>query len=236
MKAFLDHSHVEAKNIISFWFRPERQPDFNAGQFIEMHLPHPKPDDRGQNRWFTLSSSPTDLPLVSITTKFAAGRSSTFKSALRELKPGDNVEISDPMGDFVLPKDKGIPLVFVAGGIGITPFHSIVKFLHDENEKRDIQFVYALRDKSEQVFDKLLSSYPLKQYSVVFQEGHLDQSHETGNLSAKRILKLTGKVGDKLIYISGPEVMVEAFYKDLQSLGVPKSQLVGDYFPNYSTL
>src|ERR1035437_6534264 len=110
MKAVLTRRHHESDNIISFWFEPEKPMNYLAGQFIEINLPHPSSDDRGVKRWFTLSSSPSDAPLVSITTKFN-DKSSSFKAALKNLKPGDMVDMSEPMGDFVLPKDPSIPLV-----------------------------------------------------------------------------------------------------------------------------
>src|SRR5665213_828787 len=139
MKAELDHIIHEnhSKTIKSFWFEPERPLDYIAGQFIMMSIKHDHPDDRGKEHWFTVSSSPSDAPLISITTKFSTP-SSSFKTALHKLKPGEHVAISDPMGDFVLPKDRNIPLIFVAGGIGITPFHSIIKWLHDTKQSRDI--------------------------------------------------------------------------------------------------
>src|SRR6185369_15796787 len=104
---------------LSFWFRPERPVDYIAGQFTEIYLPHSGADSRGERRWFTLSSSPTDA-LVSITTQFIPTEGSTFKKELFGLRPGAALKLADPMGDFVLPKDPSIPLLFIAGGLGIT--------------------------------------------------------------------------------------------------------------------
>src|SRR3989344_7668 len=134
--------HQENYNVTTFWFKPERPLAYTAGQFIEMYLPHDNPDERGIKHWFTLSSSPTE-ELVSITTKLAGAKSSSFKKTLFALRPGVEIKIVEPMGDFVLPKDIGIPLIFVAGGMGITPFRSIIKWLSDRNEKRDITLLYA---------------------------------------------------------------------------------------------
>src|ERR1035438_226526 len=98
MKAKLDHivHENDSKTINSFWFDPERPLDYIAGQFIEMTIEHDEPDDRGIKRWFTVSSSPCDAPLISITTKFS-DPSSSFKKALHGLKKADQVTISDPM-------------------------------------------------------------------------------------------------------------------------------------------
>src|SRR5258708_897456 len=114
------------QNVKTFWFQPPKGFTYTAGQFIELYIPHDNPDERGIKHWFTLSSSPTE-PLISITTKYAGKKSSTFKQHLFVLKPGAELYAVEPMGDFVLPQDKSIPLIFVAGGIGVTPFRSMVK-------------------------------------------------------------------------------------------------------------
>src|SRR4051812_34213512 len=128
MKAIFDHSQPEAANITTFFFRPEKPVQYTAGQFTELYLPHNNPDKRGIKRWFTISSSPSE-ELLSITTKFTPEKGSSFKETLRKLVPGTEVHLEEPMGDFVLPKLIQTPLIFVAGGIGITPFHSILEWL-----------------------------------------------------------------------------------------------------------
>src|SRR5690348_14324223 len=143
MNVVFDHSEPTAANIRTFWFKPERPVQYTAGQFTELYLPHDNADNRGQRRWFTVSSSPTDA-MLSITTKYAGDQSSTFKKTLFSLKDGTPLKLADPMGDFVLPKDKTIPLVFVAGGIGVTPMHSMIKYLNDTHEKRTIHLIYAV--------------------------------------------------------------------------------------------
>jgi len=231
MNVTFDHSEDIAHNIKSFWFKPERPVRYTAGQFTEMYLPHENPDDRGIKRWFTLSSSPAD-GMVSITTKFASHQSSTFKQHLRELQPGTPLKLADPMGDFVLPKDATIPLVFVAGGMGITPMHSMIKYLQDAGEKRNIHLIYAVTEEDELTFVPLFEGYDLKFTPVVKAPGP-DYKGETGSLSVDRILQLAPDDGRTLYYLSGPEPMVEAFFNEFQTKGVPKDRLVGDYFPGY---
>ena len=230
----MDHVHKETDSITTFWWRAEKPVDYIAGQYIEMTLPHEHPDERGIKHWFTLSSSPTDAPLVSNTTKFAE-RSSSFKTALRKLKPGDSVDITEPMGDFVLPKDASIPMVFVAGGIGITPFHSIIKWLYDTKQERDITLLYAVNNEHEMVFQDLFEHYGMKRIIIVNKpQGQWDGV--TGQLTGKRILDLAKPATDALIYISGPEQMVEALQADLEKLGIEKNRLVGDFFPGYQNV
>ena len=232
MKAILDHVEDVAENIKTFWFKPEGTVRYEAGQFTELYLPHDNHDDRGIKRWFTISSSPVD-PLISITTKFAVDRSSTFKQTLLQLKPGTEVMLADPMGDFVLPKDKSIPLLFVAGGIGVTPVHSMVKYLSDTHEQRDIQLLYAANHDNELAFKGLFESYELRDLSYVIHEPSPAWKGEVGSLTTDRILKAINGSGDMIIYLSGPEPMVETFDKELKAAGINKHRLVTDFFPGY---
>jgi ferredoxin-NADP reductase len=97
------------------------------------------------------SSTPTD-ELLAVTTKFAKDNGSSYKKALRHLKAGDELEMSDPMGDFVLPKLIQTPLVFVAGGIGITPFKSMLSWLGATHEDRPIKLLVGVNNEDEIVF------------------------------------------------------------------------------------
>jgi ferredoxin-NADP reductase len=233
MKLTLVKTHQENYNVRTFWFKPETKVEYTAGQFIELFIPHDNPDERGIKHWFTLSSSPTD-ELISITTKFFGDKASSFKQHLFELKPGAELKMVEPMGDFVLPIDSSIPLVFVAGGIGLTPYHSIIKYLIDTGERRQIQLLLAFNEPRDIIFEDLFRKYS---YDVKIIVTHPDEkwTGETGQLTAERILDLTdGKSAAKKYYISGPEPMVEALEKDMHDNGIDKNQLVLDFFPGYT--
>jgi ferredoxin-NADP reductase len=234
MQVTLDHVEDIAKNIKTFWFKPERPVRYTAGQFIELTLPHDNPDERGIKHWFTLSSSPSEA-FLSITTKHAEGRSSSFKETLFGLKPGDKVNMSEPMGDFVLPKDPLRPLVFVAGGIGITPMRSMVKWLHDNQEHRTIHLIYAANSIEDVAFRDLFNAYGTPVDIVLTSPPPKWEGH-TGRLDAEMILELAPDVDNKLYYLSGPEPMVESLEKDLLDHNVDKARLVGDFFPNYPSI
>lgn len=231
MKAVFDHSREEAANIKTFFFKPERPVQFTAGQYAEWTLQHPRHDDRDVKRWFTISSSPTE-ELVTITTKFNSERSSSFKNALFQLQPGDEILMSDPMGDFVLPKLIQTPLVFVAGGIGITPFHSILEWLSVTKEERPIKLLYGVRNEDEIIFQETFAKASVHP-TIVVSEPSAAWGGERGRLSAESILGLEQPTEDTLVYVSGPELMVEALEKDLKNAGLKKHQFVGDFFPNY---
>lgn len=231
MKVTLRDKKSEASNITTFFFEPPKKVGFVAGQFIEMTLPHDNPDERGTKHWFTLSSSPSS-EFLTITTKFASGKSSTFKQALFGLEPGAEVEMNEPSGDFVLPKDSSRPLIFVAGGIGLTPFHSIMQWLADTGEKRDIKFLYSVRNESEIIFQDTVKAAGAEE-TIVVGEPSPNWQGETGRISAEQILEFRGPGKDGLIFVSGPEPMVEALEKNLLAAGVKKDELVLDYFPGY---
>jgi ferredoxin-NADP reductase len=208
---------------------------YTAGQFTELTLKHPEPDERGVKRWFTLSSSPTD-ELVSITTRYAGDdKSSTFKKTLFALQPGDKVELADAMGDFVLPKHVQTPLIFVAGGIGITPFHSMFKWLADTGEQRDIRFLYAVNTEDDIIFQDTYDKAGVHATIIV---GNPSEAWGglRGRLDAETILGIEKPNDDSLIYLSGPEPMIEALEAGLQKHGVDKRQIVGDFFPGYTSL
>ena len=235
MKAVLDHTHDEAGNIRTFFFRPERPLRHTAGQYTELTLPHKGEDDRGHKRWFTISSSPTE-ELFTITTKFAGDdKSSTFKKTLFALEPGTELQAADPMGDFVLPKLIQTPLVFIAGGIGLTPYHSMFEWLAATGEERPIQFLYGVRSEDEIVFQKTFDKVGI-QPTIFVSEPSPAWGGERGQITAETVLKLTEPTDETLIYISGPEPMVLGLAKDLEKAGVPKRQLVTDDFPGYASI
>jgi len=219
MKVTFDHSQPAAKNLVSFYFSKPEGLRYIAGQFIELYLPHDNPDSHGERHWFTLSSSPSEDHLA-ITTKIIEPISS-FKSTLLKLKPGVEVNLADPMGDFVLPKDPSIPLVFIAGGIGCTPFRSIIKYLIDSGEKRNIKLIYLAASNAEVAFDDVFSELGDKFIKIIGAQA-----------DARQIFKYFDDASG-YAYISGPEPMVEQLRDGLVDLGVDRQAIYTDFFHNY---
>ncbi len=234
MRVTFDHSQAEAGNIWTFFFKPAKPIQYTAGQYIELTIDHDQPDDRGDHRWFTLSSSPNES-LLSITTKFAAKDGSSFKTALKQLVSGTEVVMSDPMGDFVLPKLVQTPLIFVAGGIGITPFHSIFSWLAETHETRPIRFIYGVNNEDEIIFQTTMAKAGVHATIVVSQPTDA-WGGERGKITAELVLGLQPPTDDSLIYISGPEAMVMSLAKDLRKSGIERRQIVSDEFTGYSAL
>ena len=220
-----------AKNIATFYFEPVKPVRYIAGLFTELYLPHKNKDKRGEKRWFTLSSPP-EQKFLSITTNFTRPEGSTFKRELENLKPGQEVSMAAPMGDFVLPKDASIPLIFVAGGIGCTPFHSIISCLNNQNETRDISLLYAARTLDKVAFRETFELLG-KKFKIILQDPPEDWEGSTGKLSAELITNLVDITPAHYIYVSGPEPMVETVSKDLKNEGINKKHIYGDFFPGY---
>lgn len=235
MKAVFDHSTAEADNIRTFYFKPARPVQYTAGQYTELHLPHKKPDKRGTKRWFTLSSPPGEA-FLTITTKYAGDdTSSSFKKTLFGLESGTEVDMAEPMGDFVLPKLVQTPLVFVAGGIGLTPFHSMLEWLYETMEERPIKFLYGVRSEDEIIFQDTFQRTGVEP-TIVVSEPSDAWGGERGRITAELILGLEKPSDDTLVYVSGPEPMVQALAKDLRKAGLDKRQIVTDEFPNYDAI
>src|SRR3990172_4431075 len=119
----------EVSGVYSFLFEPDlpvgqagKKISWQPGQYLHYELPHPDADDRGIERWFTISAPPYE-GLPTITTRFDHEHSSSFKNALRKLEPGTEIEAGEPRGDFLLDPDASRH-VLIAGGIGITPYYS----------------------------------------------------------------------------------------------------------------
>ena len=204
-----------APNIYDFIFSSNKKINFEPGQYMEWTLPQADPDSRGNRRYLTLASSPTEAD-IRIGVKYYDSPSS-FKQQL--LKSGGTIVASQLAGDFVLPKDKKEKLVLVAGGIGVTPYRSMIKYLKDTNELRDIILIYINRSADEIVYKDVLE-YVKTMYI---------NTSETGHLSSEKIINDIPDYLNRTWYISGPHAMVNAIEKMLNEMKVKKIKT--DFFP-----
>jgi ferredoxin-NADP reductase/uncharacterized protein YndB with AHSA1/START domain len=209
-------------NVWSFIFKPSQPLSWTAGQFIWVELPHDNPDGEGDRRWFTIASAPYEQ-MVQITTRIS---DSTFKQALAALPDGGELNLLEkPDGDFIW-QDSERPLVFVAGGIGITAFHSILKQRVHDKLPLPATLIYGNRDENVP-FKKVLEQWAASDERFKIQ-------YVTGMpLTAEGLAKLKPDLNDALVYISGPEKMVKDLGDDLLKHGLPQSQLRLDALKNY---
>lgn len=214
-----------ANDAYDFVFASDRRVSFAAGQYMEWTLGHHYPDNRGNRRYFTLASAPTS-PEVRLGVKFY-NPASTFKRALAAMKPGSTVSVSQVAGNFVLPRTKNEKLVFIAGGIGITPFRSMIEHLLDTNERRDIVLLYSNKTEADVAYKPLLARAQA--------ELGIRTVYVTGTLiDAALITKEIPDYRERTFYLSGPHGMVEAFKGVLRGMGVSFRKIKSDFFPGFA--
>jgi ferredoxin-NADP reductase len=136
-------------------FRPQREVRFRAGQYMELTIPHAKSDVRGLRRIFSIASAPIETGVIRFGLN-TAERSSSLKSALLTLAPGEIIAGTAVGGDFLLPKELTRPLLFVAGGIGITPFMSHMEQIEGAGEVRDVVVLYSASSADELAYSERL--------------------------------------------------------------------------------
>lgn len=224
-----------AANTFDFVFKSDRKFSFRPGQYMEWTLKSHGADSRGNRRYFTLASSPTEED-VRIGVKFYP-ESSSFKNQLGSIKEGDEIVASQRAGDFTLSEDETQKLVFIAGGIGITPFRSMIKYLSDKNEKRNITLLYSNKTIADiaykDIFDTAESLLGIKTiYAITDPSQTLTDSRmRAGFIDRKMIMEEIPDYKDRIFYISGPHSMVTAFEKTLKDLSINKNQIKTDFFP-----
>jgi ferredoxin-NADP reductase len=220
LKVSLERKYTEAGNAVTFILKPEKPVNWIAGQYTRYQLK----TERGlEEHFFTIASAPYEKHFQ-ITTRIS---DSTFKQALNNLNPGDTITAFDPEGDFIW-QETDHNRVFVAGGIGVTPFHSIIKDRDHNGDPIPVTLLYANRNddipfKAE--VDRWRAEHP--EFNVAYVIGE--------QLSAKLIAEHLPKLKNSLVYISGAEPMVEAIGNGLRNIyKLPDAQIIQDFFPGYT--
>ena len=208
----------EAGNIKSFIFETGGL-IWIAGQNQAFVLTQAGPDEADNLRWFTLASAPSE-GVVQVSTRVSA---SIYKQALDRLQPGDSVGVRDLGGDFTWEEESATPVVLVAGGIGVTPFRSILLERHARGKPLNATLLYFNRDTQIAFRDEL--------QLLAARHPELDVRYLIGEqISAERILDEEPLAARVPVYLSGPEPMVESVGNDLKQRGVDLHQ---DWFPGY---
>ncbi len=202
-----------------FCFEPQRKVDFTAGQYMEFTLPPGRYDQRGNRRTFSIASAPQH-PLLHIGIKFYEP-GSRFKQRLAELEPGDYLLASHAAGDFILPKNAAQPVVFLAGGIGITPFIAMLDEMIQAGKARPVTLYYFTSDASEIVYKDVLQKARALGVQIIPRIG------SEGRLSEAEIQALP----EAEYYLSGPPGLVSGYKKQLMNAGI--KIIHTDYFTGY---
>lgn len=233
MKIKLIEKRDEAAGIKSFFWEPEKKVEYIPGQYFYFTQSSLKyPDPRGTTRHFTLSSSPTEGTVLRNTTKIRSD--SGYKKSLEELPIGTVIEGEGPNGTFFLEENDPNPEIFIAGGIGITPFRSMIKYVADKNLTNQIYLLYSCTNDADFAFKKelteIIGAHPNVhvEFFVSSKMGHLDEAKITG------IVKKWGLDFTKPSWwLCGPPEMVDALEQVLSKLQIPLGKVKVEKFTGY---
>jgi len=181
---------------------------------------------------FTIASSPVRSGQISLTIK----ESGDFTAGIGRVRPGDRATVHGPFGRFshTLHPDEE-DLVFVAGGVGITPLMSMLRYRRDRGDSRRVQLAYASRSAADVLFADELESmqagrYPVLKVVHVLADAPPSWVGETGKLDADRLARLCGGVEGKAFYLCCPPPMTAALIRGLRRAGVSPRRVHTDYF------
>ena len=208
---------------------------FRAGQYFFVTLPDiGHQDERGLRRHITVVTSPNERGVLGFATRM---RDSAFKRLLRELPVGTEVDVEPPKGKFALPEDPSRPLVFVAGGIGITVFRSMLRYIREERLPYRVTLIYSNRDRESTAFldelrelDQELPS--LRLILTMTQDPGWDG--ESRRIDARFFTEYLGDdVNEYTFLVAGPPAMTEAMQRALAEAGVDDENVIAERFSGY---
>ena len=209
--------------------------DFRPGQyFFVTLLDPPYEDEKGSRRHITVVTSPNERGVLGFATRL---RDTAFKRSLEELATGAEVEVEPPKGKFVLPEDPSRELVFVAGGIGITVFRSMLRYVDEERLAHRVTLLYSNRNVAETAFlDELreLESRNERFRLVLTMTDDPQWEGESRRIDAQFFRDHLGeRLHDVTYMIAGPPPMVEAMVVALGEAGVPEEHVVPERYSGY---
>lgn len=201
----------ETREIKSFRLQPEQEMKYIPGQWFYVKL------DEKLKHHFTISSSPTE-PHLQFTTVFR--EESDYKKALWAKKIDDEVEIAGPNGGFIFDENDKTPRLFIAGGIGITPFRSMIRYVADKQLSLPITLLYSVKNKGKAAFTDL----PFTRIIETETEGRLDE---------EKIKKYCPDWQDRSWWLCGPPALVAAFVELEKKMGIAPEKLKSEDFTGY---
>jgi ferredoxin-NADP reductase len=208
--------------------------DYRPGHYFWVELPNRGHDDeKGLRRHISIVTSPTERGVLGLATRI---RDTAFKRTLAELEVGDEVTVEEPKGSFVLPEDTSAEYVFLAGGIGITVFRSMLRYIADEELPYRITLVFSNRDRESAPFldevQELERRIPgLRVVLTMTDDGGWDG--ETRHIDADMLRDHLGTLDGSVFLIAGPPGMAKGVEQMLKDAGVEEERVLADSFSGY---
>src|SRR6187455_2033138 len=228
MRALIKEKREVAKGTLLVLFDLLGQEvDFRAGQYFWVTLLDPPYDDeKGPRRHISVVTSPNERGVLGLCTRL---RDSAFKRSLAELPIGAEVEVEEPKGDFLLPEDTDPHYVFIAGGIGITVYRCMLRYIAEEQLPYRVTLVYSNRDRESTAFldelAELEQAIPGLQL-VLTMTDDASWDGESRRIDANLLGDHLDEELPTLTYLlAGPPGMVEGVSEALQAAGVPDDQV-----------
>jgi ferredoxin-NADP reductase len=212
-----------------------REVDFRPGQYFWVTLLDPPYDDeKGPRRHVSVVTSPNERGVLALCTRV---RDTAFKRSLAELPVGTEVEVEEPKGSFLLPEETDRPYVFIAGGIGITVFRCMLRYIAEENLPHRVTLVYSNRDAESAAFLDELQELERTDPNfglVLTMTNDPAWAGEARRIAAPLLRDhLGGDLGSLTYLVAGPPPMVDGVVEALQGAGVPEEQIRPDRFSGY---
>lgn len=237
MKAILKKKNMAATLTCYAEFElEETRPDFTPGQYFFITL---KPADEEHKEdlthHFSIVNSPNQKNTLSLTTRLRLEQS-LFKRTLNEAKVGDAVEIGKIAGSFVLPEATDHPIVFIALGIGITPYMSMLRYAFEKGQKYDFTLIYSDNETASMPFLNELKQMEanndnLKFIPVVTKDENWQG--EKRHIDADFLKDYFEDIAANLYFVSGPPPAVKAVAENLKSAGIAEENIKTDSFSGY---
>jgi len=226
-----------AEGTIAFHFEKPTGFDFKPGQSADLTLPNPpETDAEGNVRTFSIASAPFEDQLMFATRM----RDTAFKRSLKKMPLGTVVKMDSAMGSFTLHKNSAKPAVFLAGGIGVTPFSSIVRQADHDRAPHKLYLFYSNRRPEDAPFVEVLQNLEKTnpQFRFIATMTEMRRSKKTWNGETARIdqemlSKYLNELRGPIYYVAGPPALVSGMRKMLVASGVDEDDIRSDEFSGY---
>jgi ferredoxin-NADP reductase len=237
MKATVAETREVAKGTLQVLFAVDDYPDYRPGAYFWVELPDRGDDDeKGLRRHISLVTSPTETAANGVVGLATRLRDTAFKRTLASLEVGDEVQVEEPKGSFLLPEETDVPYVFVAGGIGITTFRSMLRFIADKQLPYDVTLVYSNRDRESAAFldelEELEEKIPGLRVVLTMTEDP-GWEGESRRIDPDLLREYVGDLTMPRFFTAGPPAMAEGVADALEAAGVPEAHVVAGKFSGY---
>lgn len=231
------HREAVAEGTMAFHLEKPQDFQFKAGQSIDLSLiDPPETDAEGNTRAFSLATAPHE-PELMVATRM---RDSAYKRVLRDLPIGTELGLAGPFGSFTLHNKAERPAVFLVGGIGITPFRSMLRHAAHERLPHRLYMFYSNNRPEDAAFldemKELEEANP--HYRLVATMTAMERSQRawegcTGFIDAEMLKKVLKDLYGPIYYMAGPPAMVKAMREMLNQAGVDDDDIRSEEFAGY---